>query len=200
MSNNTDDPSSPTSALSKTARLAHWITGGTNRGPSTMSSFSRMTRDRNDIKKATEAWELARKRGLDEHQGQWGRSGVLGALDQARGAAPRPRGTALIRWFKEGGGRVNSGGDGPRAEPEMHQQEQTGPVDSDIEDDIYGADDATGARAERDSIGDGDTAAGTVPGDASRRQQAAGGGDDDHQEGPARHAQQQREETTSPSS
>lgn len=207
MSNKTDDPSSSTSALSKTARAAHWITGGTDRGPTTMSSFSRMTRDRNDIKKATEAWELARKRGLDEHQGRWGRSGVLGALDQARGAAPRPRGTALIRWFRERGGGVDTGGDGPRVEPgdaagepEMHQQEQTGPVDSDIEDDIYGADDATGARAERDNIGDGDTAAGTVPGDASGLQQAAGGGDDDHQEGPARHAQQQREETTSPGS
>lgn len=156
MSNNTNDPNSPSSALSEKARLAHWITGGTNRGPSTMSSFSRMARDRNDIKKATEAWELARERGLAEHQGQWGRSGVLGGLDQARGTAPRPRGMALIRWFREGGGGGGGGGGqgadsgGAPGQPEMQQQGrqgegQTGPV----EDDIYGADDTWEARAER---------------------------------------------------
>lgn len=157
MSSNPNDPDSPSSALSKKARLAHWITGGTNRGPSTMSSFSRMTRDRNDIKKATEAWALSRERGLAEHQGQWGRSGVPGALDQARGTAPRPRGTALIRWFREGGG---DGGDRQRADPEdvagqpeMQQrgrqgQPQVAPVEGDTENDIYGADDDTmGPRA-----------------------------------------------------
>lgn len=183
MSNNTDDPSSPASALSKMARAAHWVTGGTNRGPSTMSSFSRMTRDRNDINKATKAW------------------------DQARGKAPRPRGRALIRWYREGGGGVDNGGDGHNADhgdaarqPEMHQQEHIGPVDSNIEIDIYGADDTTGARAESDNTGGGDTEAGTVPGDASGRQQAAEGGDDDHQGGPAGPAQQQREETASPGS
>lgn len=158
MSSNPNDPGSPSSALSKKARLAHWITGGTNRGPSTMSSFSRMARDRNDIKKATEAWALSRERGLAEHQGQWGRSGVPGALDQARGTAPRPRGTALIRWFREGGG---GGGDRQRADPEdaagqpeMQQrgrqgQPQVAPVEGDTEDDIYGADDDNmGPRAE----------------------------------------------------
>lgn len=154
MSNNDNDPNSPSSALSKKARLAHWITGGTNRPPSTMSSFSRMTRNRNDVKKAAEAWELARERALDEHEGQWGRSGFLGALDQARGTAPRPRGTALIRWYREEGG-AGAGGGGGNRQPEMQQrgrqqQGRTGPVEGDVEDDIYGAsDDAAGPNAER---------------------------------------------------
>lgn len=205
MSNNTNDPSSPTSSLSKKARLAHWITGGTNRGPSTMTSFSRMTRDRNDIRKATKAWVQTRKQGLDEHQGRWGKSGVLGALDQARGTAPRPRGTALIRWFREGGG--GDGGVGQvtnlgaaAGQPEMQQQElqrqgQAGPNGGDTEDDIYGAEDATmGAMAERGSTGDGDTAAWTPTGDAVGQQQTGEGGND-HEGVTARPAQQQSEET-----
>lgn len=208
MSNNINDPASPSSALSKKARLAHWITGGTNRGPFTMSSFSRMARDRNDIKKATEAWAVARKRGLAEHQGQWGRSGVEGALDRARGTAPRPRGTALVRWFREGGGGGGGGGDGPRADPgdaagqpEMQQrgrqgQPRTGPVEGDTEDDIYGADDDTmGPRAEGGNTGDGDAAANTSTNEAPEQQQTGEGGDGHHQEGPARPAQQQREQT-----
>lgn len=204
MSNNIDDPNSPSSALSKKARLAHWITGGTNRGPSTMSSFTRMARDRNDIKKATEAWDLASKCGLNEHQGQWGRSGVVGALDQASGSAPRPRGTALIRWIREGGGRGERGA-GPgdaAAQSEMQQQGrqgqgEAGPSQDDMEDDIYGADDATtGARIEGGNAGDGDMTAGTPTGNASGQEQTAEGDNDHHQEGgPARPAQQSREQT-----
>lgn len=175
MSNNTDDPANPSSALSKKARLAHWITGGTNRGPSTMSSFTRMARDRNDIKKATEAWETASKRGLDEHQGQWGRPGVVGALDQASGSAPRLRGTALIRWFREGGGggERGAGHGGAATQSEMQQQGrqgqgEAGPSQDDMGDDIYGAYDATtGARTEGGNAGDGDMTAGTPTGNAS---------------------------------
>lgn len=153
---NTNDPNTPSSALSKKARLAHWITGGTDCGPSTMSSFVRMTRDRNDVKKATKAWTLAGARGLEEHQGQWGR-------------LARPRGTALIRWYREGGGGGGGDGVGGRdghgvnpvgaaGQPETQQegrqgQEQTGPV----EDDIYGSgDDTRGPRAEGGNTGDGD--------------------------------------------
>lgn len=196
MSNDPNNPNSPSSALSKKARLAHWITGGTNRGPSTMSSFSRMARDRNDFKKAKEAWALARERALAEHQGQWGRSGVLGAVDQARGTAPRPNGKALIRCFREGGGggggRGEVGGEGrPGAEdaagqPEMQQQArqggpQTEPSDGDLEDDIYGADDDTmGARAEGGNTGNGDTAVGTATGHGVGQQQTAEGGGDQH--------------------
>lgn len=172
-----------------------------------MSSFTRMARDRNDIRKATEAWALASKRGLDEHQGQWGRSGVVGALDQAGGSAPRPRGMALIRWFRDGGGDVGGAarGAGPgvaAGRPEMQQSGQQGTGQrvssrNDIEDDIYGADDATtGARTEGGNAGDGDMTAGSPTGDASGQEQTAEGGDDHHQEcGPARPAQQQGEQT-----
>ncbi|KAJ0121190.1 hypothetical protein J7T55_008353 [Diaporthe amygdali] len=166
MSNTTDDPNDPSSFLSKKARLAHWITGGTNRGPSTMSSFNRMVKDRNDFKKASQAWALAQERGLDEHQGRWGRSGLPGAVDEARGTAPKPRGMALVRWFRENGGagdgRIGRGEQPGEAaaQPAQQQQErqqQTGP----IEDDIYGASDDAGT-TEGDNTGDGDTAARTV--------------------------------------
>lgn len=168
-----------------------------------MSSFARMVRDRNDIKKATEAWALASTRGLDEHQGQWGRSGVVGALDQAGGSAPRPRGTALIRWFRDGGGAERGAGPGvATGRPEMQQSGRQGTgqrVSSreNIEDDIYGAGDATtGARTEGGNAGDGDMTAGSPTGDASGQEQTAEGGDDHHQEcGPARPAQQQGEQT-----
>lgn len=168
-----------------------------------MSSFARMVRDRNDIKKATEAWALASTRGLDEHQGQWGRSGVVGALDQAGGSAPRPRGTALIRWFRDGGGAERGAGPGVTAgRPEMQQSGRQGTrqrvfLRDDIEDDIYGADDATtGTRTDGGNAGDGDLTAGSPTGDASGQEQTAEGGDDHHQEcGPVRPAQQQGEQT-----
>lgn len=180
MSNDTDDPSSPSSALSKKARLAHWITGGTNRGPSTMSSFIRMTRDRNDVQKATKAWSLARESGLNEHHDQWGRPGLPGALDQARGAAPRPRGAALIRWFRDGGSGGGNGGDGHETDhrdavrqPETHQQERQGQEQTEpTEDDIYGAGDDTNApRDGSDDTGDSDTVAGRATGEGVQQQQ-----------------------------
>ena len=199
MSNNTNDPNTSSSALSKKARLAHWITGGTKRGPSTMSSFTRMTRDRNDVKKATKAWAVAGERGLDDHHGRWGRSGLPGALDQARGAGPRPRGTALIRWFREGGGGGGHGGNPADAagQPEMQQEgrqgQGQGPGQAEAEaeagpaeDDIYGSgDDTMGSRAEGGNNRDGGTTAETATGDRVG-QQAGEGGDDQHQEGAAR--------------
>lgn len=181
-----NDPNTPNSSLSKKARLAHWITGGTNRGPSTMSSFVRMTRDRNDVKKATRAWSVAGQRGLDEHQDQWGRPGLMGALDQARGTAARPRGAALIRWFREGGGggggvgaeRPEVGGTDAVGQPEMQQRGRQGRRQaSPAEDDIYGAgDDTIGPRVEGSNTGDGDTAAGTTTGDGAGQPQIGEGG------------------------
>ncbi|KAG8165195.1 hypothetical protein KVR01_005470 [Diaporthe batatas] len=152
-----DDPSSPTSPLSKKARLAHWITGGTNRGPSTMSSFIRMTRDRNDIKKATKAWSLAGERALDEHQSQWG--------------ASRPKGAALIRWYREGGGGGGGTHEANRGDavqqPEMQQRGRQGQGEAaPVEDDIYRAGDNTlGQRAEGGNTGDGGTITATATGE-----------------------------------
>lgn len=123
--NTTTGQGEPSSALSKKARLAHWITGGTGRSPSTMSSFTRMTRDRNDVKKANKAWVLSRKRALDEHRQQWGRSGFVGAVDQARGTAPKPKGTALIRWYRDnGGGGLRADHGDAAGHPGQQQQEQ----------------------------------------------------------------------------
>ncbi|POS76757.1 hypothetical protein DHEL01_v204847 [Diaporthe helianthi] len=185
-----NNPNSPTSSLSKKARLAHWITGGTNRGPSTMSSFVRMTRDRNDMKKATKAWSLASERGLDEHQGQWGKSGLMGTLDQMQGTAPRPRGAALIRWFRAGGGG-SGGGDGDDGvgrheadrgdagrQPEMQQRAREGQVEAGpVEDDIYGAgDNAQGQTAEGDNIGDGDRIERIATGEGVGQRPLGGGG------------------------
>ena len=67
----------------------------------------------------------------------------------------------------------------------------------DMEDDIYGAADATtGARTEGGNAGDGDMTAGTPTGDARGEEQTDEGGDDHHQEGgPTRPAQQQGEQT-----
>lgn len=156
-----------------------------------------MARDRNDVKRAAEAWALAGERGLAGHQGQWGRSGVLGSLDQARGTAPRPKGTALIRWFREGRGGDGRGADAedaagqPGVQQHGHQDRgQTGPVEGDLEDDIYGADDdTTGARGEGGNTGDGDTTAGTANENAFGQQQTAEGGDNHRQGGYAPPAQ-----------
>ncbi|KAG6363510.1 hypothetical protein INS49_008610 [Diaporthe citri] len=185
MSNNTNDPDSPSSALSKKARLAHWITGGTNRGPSTMSSFSRMARDRNDIKKATEAWALARERGLAEHQGQWGRSGVPGALDQAAAAGMDEGQTLGMRLgslrCSNGDGRGNRRRDPWSVTRRMTYTGRTIPQGR-------GLREVTLAMATQQH-------AVTWTDDAPGQQQN-GEGDDDHHEGDyARPAQQQREQT-----
>ncbi|KAI3392581.1 hypothetical protein diail_5493 [Diaporthe ilicicola] len=184
-------PSDPSSDLSKKARLAHWITGGTGRGPSTMSSFTGMVRDRNDVKKASEAWALSRQSALDEHQQRWGSSGVVGAVDQARGTAPKPKGTALIRWSRENGGGGQRAGDAAGqpvqpAQPAQQHQQQVDPV----EDGIYGAgDDAVEARTEGGNTGDGDAIPGTGSGDPVGSRETAETGDHQQEESPARPAQ-----------
>ncbi|KAL1864408.1 hypothetical protein Daus18300_007640 [Diaporthe australafricana] len=189
--NNTSGPGDPSSALSKKARLAHWITGGTGRSPSTMSSFTRMTRDRNDVKKANEAWRLSRERALGEHQQQWGRSGFVGAVDQARGTAPKPKGMALIRWYRDGRGGLRAEHENVAGQPEQQQQEQQEQQQTRLEEDIYGAhDDAVREGTERGNTGDADAAAGTVNGDTVGPQQTAAAGDDHNAGSPAQHTQQ----------
>lgn len=132
-----DDPSSPASRLSSKARLAYFLTGGTRRGPATMAGLLRLSRDRNDVKKAHEGWAAARKEDLDRHQGRWGRSGLAGGLEEVGGLGPKPRGTALVRWVRE-----NDGGGPAREQPP--------------EDDIYGvSDDEQGRRNVKENRGGG---------------------------------------------
>lgn len=126
-----DDPSNPSSPLSSKARLIYFLTGGTGRGPVTMAGLRKMARQRNDVEKASKAWDAAGKKDLARHQGRWGRSGLTGSLDEARGVGPKPTGTALIRWHsREGSGarrtRTTTGqGEGETMMPAgQHEPEQ----------------------------------------------------------------------------
>lgn len=106
-----NDPNDPNSALSRKMRLAAWITGacGNKACPSTAAAFRRMARERCDVARAREAWDARRKEALEAHGRRWGRSGVAGLLEDVAKGGPRPRGTELIRWWKEEGGGSSSG-------------------------------------------------------------------------------------------
>lgn len=130
--NNGNDPTNATSRLSSKARLAYYLTGGRRRGPTTMASLLKLTRDRNDVKKGHKAWAAASKADLNRYQGQWGQSGLAGKLEDARGAGPKPRGMALVRWYRGNGGEADG-------RPKQVAREQP-------PEDIYGASDEEEAR------------------------------------------------------
>ncbi|ROW01669.1 hypothetical protein VSDG_02210 [Cytospora chrysosperma] len=144
---NDNDPSSPSSRLSSKARLAYYLTGGTRRGPGTMTSLLRLARDRNDAGRGHKAWEAARDEDLARHQDRWGQSGLAGRLEEARGLGPKPRGQALVRWYREEG-RGGPGGGQAVAVAAMSADRPVQPVpareqqaEQPPEDDIYGASD-----------------------------------------------------------
>lgn len=121
MSSRTDDPPTPprdptASLLARKLRLATWITGNVGRpGPRDAAAFCRMARERCEVGRAADAWEARKKEALAAHAEQWGASGLPGMLEAMAGGAPRPRGTDLIRWWKENG-RGGSGGGSTTAE------------------------------------------------------------------------------------
>ncbi|ROW18398.1 hypothetical protein VPNG_00291 [Cytospora leucostoma] len=168
---NDNDPSNQSSRLSAKARLAYYLTGGTGRGPSNMTTLVKMARERNDVSKGSKAWDDARKAALDEHHERWGRPGLAGRLDEARGLGPKPRGRALVRWYREEGGGAGSVGQGGkraasadrRAQSAQDQQnEQEGKRH---EDDIYGASDEEPGQQNEEKNGSGNNHVGTNNGD-----------------------------------
>ncbi|KAK7737439.1 hypothetical protein SLS53_006512 [Cytospora paraplurivora] len=164
---NTNDPSNPSSRLSAKARLAYYLTGGTKRGPSNMTSFVKLVRERNDVSKGSNAWNAARKAALDEHHRRWGRPGLAGKLGEARGLGPKPRGRAMIRWYREeggGAGAVGQGGrrvasaDRPAQSAQDHQNSQGR---QQPEDDIYGVSDEEPGQQTEEENGSGNGHVGT---------------------------------------
>jgi hypothetical protein len=98
---NDNDPSNPSSRLSSKARLAYYLTGGTRRGPGTMTSLLRLARDRNDAGRGHKAWGAARDEDLARHQDRWGQS-VWGP---SRGGSPWSAGIGRTDGVEETEGR-----------------------------------------------------------------------------------------------
>lgn len=166
MSHNTDNdnptdsdknsPSDPTSRLSATARLGYFITGGTRRGPSSMASFLKMARDRADAGKGSEAWDAARKEGRER---------------AASVPGPKPKGRALVRWYRENRGGPQDGGRrsnpaGRPAQPMREEQQQP-------EIDTHGVSDEEQGQRDQEENGAGD-GQGEAGGEAERHQQPSG--------------------------
>ncbi|KUI57192.1 hypothetical protein VP1G_04515 [Cytospora mali] len=169
--NDLNDPSDPSSNLSSKARLAYYLTGGTKRGPSIMTSLLRQAHQRIDVEKGSKEWNAARKKDFDEHQARWGKSGLAGKLEEVRGVGPKPRGMALVQWYRQEGGRRGGIGAGaatsqggremvvsagqPAEHPLEHPLEpQEGQQEQQPENDIYGvSDEEQGPRGEKENGG-----------------------------------------------
>lgn len=114
-----------------------------------MTQFLRMANERNQVERAEKAWKTARKDALGIHEREWGKSGIAGVMEDAMGTGPRPRGTKLIRWYKEtggggggeGGGRQETTGEITRSvrSPEPVEQQQP-PSENGVVDRVEGED------------------------------------------------------------
>ncbi|KUI65743.1 hypothetical protein VM1G_02022 [Cytospora mali] len=162
--NSLNDPSDPSSSLSSKARLAYYLTGGTKRGPGTMTSLLKQAHQRIDVEKGSKAWDAARNKDFGQHQARWGKSGLAGKLEEVRGVGPRPRGMALVQWYRQEGGAIeideatSQSGRGmvvSVGQPAEHPLEpQDGQREQQPEDDIYGvSDEEQGPRSEKGNGG-----------------------------------------------